>query len=114
MKLKNTNFVVEHNAETDSVTLESTDYALKLDREAFNFLKNLFEPKNKDSHLAEARAQMVTQQMLTASSTVTLGDVAADIKRNKKVDVPTEQWQKNIERHIKALQDMIENRCQCK
>ena len=28
----------------------------------------------------------------------------ADIKRNKKVDVPTEQWQKDIERRLQHLE----------
>ena len=29
------------------------------------------------------------------------------VKRNKKVDVPTEQWQKSIERDASLLQDQI-------
>ena len=31
--------------------------------------------------------------------------VTDDIKRNKKVDVPTEQWQKNVEREADTLKE---------
>ena len=38
----------------------------------------------------------------------------ADIKRNKQVDVPTEQWQKDIERKVEVLMqrmDRVEPKC---
>ena len=34
-------------------------------------------------------------------------DVIKSVKRNKKVDVPTEQWQKNVERKLEILMDRV-------